>query len=542
MAIPYERIVAEDLDRGYGSVTVTMPAGGSATGQQVGLHTWTDVFNVKDFGAAGDGVMDDTAAIQAAITAAKTIGVAVRDSGGTDTYIDHDRVGGVIYFPPGRYMVSAPIVLPRSGSYVAWPLTLCGVSQYTCTIAAMAAFPPNRGLIEWDAVAKRVSGQTITRLGLDCNNTNARCIWFTPTNKATWVAIDAESMYEMTFSDLVCFANNTTTQVLIKIEGRIDYSRITNIKADCVLGVTPTYSTVLLQLDSDLLGTPAYARLLDYPGFNFGSIDGLRQGLQGGKNTMLDGRVSHSTIAHIHHGIGSLSTAPGVHLKNGGLLVLTEWDFEGNAEDPELWIENCTEVFAVHIQASPTEGGAGTGIKITNSSFIRIIGHGAIAGYTSFHATGGKMIRMDALSDHCRFEAIGGNDFFVDEIEWLSPGNLGNYIEYFFVPNANERTVKDENLSAVLRATATLDTSLIAGDGTNLQIINVPGALPGAEVLVGYLNPTDTNSPFAPWIPGVVLIGAVQYAGLVYIFLHNTRPGAVTPAGGQTISVRVFNP
>jgi hypothetical protein len=52
--------------------------------------------SVKDFGAVGDGVQDDTAAIQAAI--------------------DHDRgdVGGkrpaIVYLPPGRYAVSDTIV------------------------------------------------------------------------------------------------------------------------------------------------------------------------------------------------------------------------------------------------------------------------------------------------------------------------------------------------------------------------------------------------------------------------------------------------
>lgn len=57
--------------------------------------TGGQVFNVKAFGAKGDGVTDDTAAIQAAI-----------DAAGTNGY------GGRVFFPAGRYMISATLTVP----------------------------------------------------------------------------------------------------------------------------------------------------------------------------------------------------------------------------------------------------------------------------------------------------------------------------------------------------------------------------------------------------------------------------------------------
>jgi glucan 1,3-beta-glucosidase len=57
--------------------------------------------NVKDFGAAGDGSTDDTAAINAAITAGSRCGQGCDSSTTTPA---------LIYFPPGTYSISAPLI------------------------------------------------------------------------------------------------------------------------------------------------------------------------------------------------------------------------------------------------------------------------------------------------------------------------------------------------------------------------------------------------------------------------------------------------
>ena len=52
-------------------------------------------FSVLDYGAAGDGVADDTAEIQAAIDAVEAAG------------------GGVVYFPRGTYLITAGLVVDQ---------------------------------------------------------------------------------------------------------------------------------------------------------------------------------------------------------------------------------------------------------------------------------------------------------------------------------------------------------------------------------------------------------------------------------------------
>jgi len=58
-----------------------------------------DMVSVKDFGAVGDGVTDDTAAIQAAIDSRAVI-----------------NAGGAVYFPNGNYVVSSTINLTATGT------------------------------------------------------------------------------------------------------------------------------------------------------------------------------------------------------------------------------------------------------------------------------------------------------------------------------------------------------------------------------------------------------------------------------------------
>lgn len=81
-----------------GSTLSALGAGGTPGGFQV--DGTTDWFNAKAFGATGNGTTDDTAAILAALAAAKANG------------------GGVVYLPAGTYSTSASLVIPADGVYI----------------------------------------------------------------------------------------------------------------------------------------------------------------------------------------------------------------------------------------------------------------------------------------------------------------------------------------------------------------------------------------------------------------------------------------
>ena len=73
-----------------GNINGLVKATGSTTARSL-ANRFADVVNVKDFGAVGDGIADDTAAIQAAINAANTVG------------------GKSVFFPAGDYSVTSTI-------------------------------------------------------------------------------------------------------------------------------------------------------------------------------------------------------------------------------------------------------------------------------------------------------------------------------------------------------------------------------------------------------------------------------------------------
>ena len=93
------RVVTSDLSGSTGSALVGFLQAGTGASARTVQAKLRDVVSVKDFGAVGDGVTDDAAAIQAAIDEVGASG------------------GGVVFFPAGVYIIGATIYL-RQGVFL----------------------------------------------------------------------------------------------------------------------------------------------------------------------------------------------------------------------------------------------------------------------------------------------------------------------------------------------------------------------------------------------------------------------------------------
>ena len=113
--------------------SISLPGGASLVGfQQAGAGAVTtrtaqdklrEIVSVKDFGAKGDGTTDDTAAIQAAITYANSIG------------------GAIVWLPPGTYKTTSTLAMAK---YVTLqgPGKHAGVVSYNGTADAVKMSSP----------------------------------------------------------------------------------------------------------------------------------------------------------------------------------------------------------------------------------------------------------------------------------------------------------------------------------------------------------------------------------------------------------------
>lgn len=90
--------------------------------------------NIRTFGAVGDGVADDTAALQAAIDTAWNAG------------------GGTVFVPAGQYVVTSQIVLGKG-------VRLVGAGTRASIIQAKASFPPNTAMVRLDRAAETAEVQ-----------------------------------------------------------------------------------------------------------------------------------------------------------------------------------------------------------------------------------------------------------------------------------------------------------------------------------------------------------------------------------------------
>jgi hypothetical protein len=149
------------------------PAGAGATARTV-QSKLRDTVSVKDFGAVGDGVADDTAAIQAAIDAVASLG------------------GGSVYIPRGNYLLNTGLTIPTSFTDITGDgftsVLIAGASVTTLIdLTAGASSPSGYGLIADLRINQpnTTANFTALLLGIRCFNMTVRNVYFASTVKTS---------------------------------------------------------------------------------------------------------------------------------------------------------------------------------------------------------------------------------------------------------------------------------------------------------------------------------------------------------------------
>ena len=137
--------------QGLGNISNSTAIATGSTNARSLANRFADVVNVKDFGAVGDGVTDDTIAIKAAIVAG---------------------AGKVVFFPAGTYSYAGNTPASASGT------TLQGEGRNSSIIKVMTASPSNvfwmagtgSGIRSMGFIAgvTQTGGQWITLAGIEC--------------------------------------------------------------------------------------------------------------------------------------------------------------------------------------------------------------------------------------------------------------------------------------------------------------------------------------------------------------------------------------
>jgi Pectate lyase superfamily protein len=138
-------IVAEFLILGSALSAVPCTAGPLDESFSGPFASWK---NVKDFGAVGNGVTDDTAAIQTALNALKNV---------------HTNTWSVLYFPAGTYRITRPLTTSRSSNQDYFGAEIIGADPNT-TILAWDG-PSGGTMLRWDAWYDKVSRLTFDGKG-----------------------------------------------------------------------------------------------------------------------------------------------------------------------------------------------------------------------------------------------------------------------------------------------------------------------------------------------------------------------------------------
>jgi len=382
--------------------------------------------NIRNFGAVGDGVTDDTQAIQKCIDYAKTQG-----SGDPNDLFPRADFGAMVRIPPGKYMISKPLILPRSDYRGGYSVHLVGDNMISSIIQGSDNFPPNRALIEWERTPIRIFYQRIANLTLNCPNVDGTmCIWHKPlVTDDLYGKTFNEYLSNSIFENLVLGGSNQYQKYLFKMDGLLRFSRLDNIISNLGRGNKINYSTIVIYAESNLQGTNIYDEQIGVTASTITRI--LSGGLRGGYGGVLAGRFHECTIDNIVSGNGNYGPVPSFNFINSASCTVNNVGSEGIEEMPQLRLENCKLMtFDMLNIGSPETNGKGDGIYLINCEDCTFttkknnLGSGS-----NFTTRGSKLIRIDAQSKRNRFfniQVAGPN-----EVDIQAPSQNYNYVQAY---------------------------------------------------------------------------------------------------------------
>ncbi|KAK3934012.1 glycoside hydrolase [Diplogelasinospora grovesii] len=160
--------------------------------------------NVMDYGATGTGTTDDTAAINAAIADGNRCG-----SGCTTSSVK----GALVYFPPGTYLVSSPIISLYNtqlvGDGASWPVILAAPSFAGQGVITSDVYLPGASGAEWYTDTANFYRQ-VRNFVIDMTQCTTSGVW-----GLHWQVAQATSLQNLYFS---MTDGSTSTQVGIYAE------------------------------------------------------------------------------------------------------------------------------------------------------------------------------------------------------------------------------------------------------------------------------------------------------------------------------------
>ena len=422
--------------------TLPVKSTGSTTARTLAAR-FADVINVKDFGAVGDGVTDDTSAVQAAVDLA--------ESGG----------GGVIFFPAGTYLVSTQLTIVDAavrflgaGAEVSI-LRFSGVngisiSQPTLTLRqpvhldALSFLTDGNGL--YDAIT--LDGQSTTSLATQFIAEN--CVFRGVSNSTAWRrGIDLTSGSYFSRVAGCYFRGNTADRTKMAIAIRVDGSTDVKIRdnfiywADTGIQVSGASEGIIIQ-GHHMVPVNRGVRFMPDANSNYGDI-------------------SHNHIdAHIN---GIVMGQSGVNGANHSQI------------NHNLIFKN----------SSSTDNFVGIQVE---SDRVSVVGNEVMKTGTSGTKNG---IVLGTGADRCRVVANHVND--MDTGILVQSGGNNNVVQHNTFNN-NSTNISDSGTGTVVQKAEyakTLTATLTGGAATETLDVSIPSGLFAAKPSAAFLlaRPTE---------------------------------------------------